>query len=64
MRGIYGGTSNDDTKKPEARSIPMEEQIRQHAHELYMQRGGQDGSDLDYWLQAEEGLLQGQEKAV
>jgi hypothetical protein len=37
--------------KPEA--LPLEEQIRQRAFEIYLQRGGQDGSDLDDWQQAE-----------
>jgi hypothetical protein len=41
-------------KKPvpnEMRSL--EERIRQRAHEIYLQRGGADGSDLADWLQAE-----------
>jgi hypothetical protein len=33
--------------------IPMEQQIRQRAYELYGQRGRTDGHDLDDWLQAE-----------
>ena len=33
--------------------IPIEQQIRQRAHELYEQRGRTDGHDLDDWLQAE-----------
>ena len=33
--------------------IPMEQQIRQRAHELYEQRGRTDGHDLDDWLQAQ-----------
>lgn len=31
-----------------------EEQIRQVAYELYLKRGGQNGSDLSDWLKAEE----------
>jgi hypothetical protein len=27
------------------------------AYEIYLQRGGQDGSDLDDWLQAQEEIL-------
>ena len=37
--------------------LPMEERIRQRAHEIYLQRGGEDGSELDDWLQAEQELL-------
>jgi hypothetical protein len=33
--------------------IPIEQQIRQRAYELYEQRGRTDGHDLDNWLQAE-----------
>ena len=31
----------------------MQEQIRRRAHELYEQRGREDGHELDDWLQAE-----------
>ena len=33
--------------------IPIEQQIRQRAYELYEQRGRAEGHDLDDWLQAE-----------
>ena len=36
----------------------LEEQIRQRAYELYEERGGEDGYDLDDWLRAEEELTQ------
>jgi len=32
----------------------IEERIRVRAHEIYVQRGGKHGSDLDDWLQAEQ----------
>jgi outer membrane protein TolC len=32
---------------------PAEEQIRQRAYDLYRQRDGQGGSEVDDWLQAE-----------
>ena len=47
---------------PEA--LPLEEQIRRRAHELYVERGNQSGSELDDWLQAEEEILQAQEAAI
>jgi hypothetical protein len=37
--------------KPDAQAL--DEQIRQRAYEIYLQRDGQDGSDLDDWQQAE-----------
>ena len=44
-------------KKPAAETLPVEERIRQRAYEIYLQRGGAEGSDLDDWLQAEEEIL-------
>jgi len=34
-------------------TIPIEQQIRKRAYELYEQRGRTDGHELDDWLQAE-----------
>jgi hypothetical protein len=44
-------TSGDD-QKPAADST-LEDRIRSRAHELYLERGGKPGTDLDDWLQAE-----------
>jgi hypothetical protein len=35
----------------------LEERIRRRAFEIYQRRGGQQGSDLDDWLQAEKEIL-------
>ena len=35
---------------------PCLEEIRIRAYEIYMERGGQTGHDLDDWLQAEREL--------
>ena len=35
---------------------PSREEIAQHAYELYLARGGADGSELEDWLQAEHEL--------
>jgi hypothetical protein len=35
---------------------PTFEQIQKRAYEIYIQRGRQDGLDLDDWLQAEKEL--------
>jgi len=32
----------------------LEDEIRRRAHELYEQRGGEHGHDLEDWLRAEE----------
>jgi hypothetical protein len=42
----------------------LEERIRQRAYELYLQRGTQQGSDLDDWLQAEKEIRQAEEEAI
>ena len=44
--------------------LPLEEQIRRRAYELYIRRGNQSGSEFDDWLQAEEEILQSREKAM
>jgi len=44
-------------------SDSLEEQIQRRAHELYVERGNQSGSELDDWLQAEEEVIQSQEDA-
>jgi hypothetical protein len=44
--------------------LPLEEIIRRRAHELYIQRGSQSGSELDDWLQAEEEIRRAQEEAI
>ena len=36
--------------------MPTQEQIKERAFELYLQRGGQHGGDLEDWLEAEKQL--------
>ena len=44
-------------------NLPLEEQIRRRAYELYIRRGNQSGAELDDWLQAEEEILMAREQA-
>jgi Protein of unknown function (DUF2934) len=47
------------TKKSSARTIrhrPTEEEIRNRAYDIYLQRGSAQGNDLDDWLKAEREL--------
>ncbi|HEV3201785.1 MAG TPA: DUF2934 domain-containing protein [Bryobacteraceae bacterium] len=44
-------------KQTDEQSLPLEERIRLRAYEIYLECGGQDGSDLDHWLQAEAEFL-------
>ena len=39
---------------------PSDEQIRARAYEMYLERGGHDGLDLDDWVRAERELRQRQ----
>jgi len=41
--------------------LPLEERIRLRAHQLYVERGNESGSEMDDWLQAEEELAAAQE---
>ncbi len=46
------------TKEPNE----LQEQIRHRAYELYEQRGGESGRELDDWLQAEAEVTQSMSK--
>ncbi len=43
---------------PQARTAPTEEEIAQRAYEIFLQRGGDHGNDIEDWLQAERQLLE------
>lgn len=43
-------------------ALPIEEQIRARAYELYVERGNESGSEMDDWLQAEKEMLDAQER--
>jgi len=38
-------------------TLPLEEQVRRRAYELYVRRGSEAGSELDDWFQAEQETL-------
>jgi hypothetical protein len=64
-----GSSSHRQAGKPvplqtDGQSIPHEEWIRSRAYEIYLESGGQDGSDLDHWLQAEAEFRTAQGKEV
>lgn len=57
-----------ETKRTKAReaafeTLPLEEQVRRRAYELYVQRGNQSGSEFDDWLQAESEIRDTSEHA-
>jgi hypothetical protein len=43
--------------------MKVTEQIEQRAYELYLERGGEDGRDLDDWLAAEKELMRPSEQS-
>ena len=44
--------------------LPTTEQIERRAYELYVERGGENGRDVDDWLAAEEELTELPEQSV
>lgn len=54
----------ETTAHPIHASNELQEQIRLRAYELYEQRGGEDGRELDDWLQAEAEVTQSMTKAI
>jgi hypothetical protein len=50
--------------QPETRAVSVgnsaiKEEIRRRAYQIYLERGGQPGGELDDWLQAERELKDG-----
>jgi hypothetical protein len=41
-------------------ALPLEEQVRKRAYELYVERGNESGSEVDDWFQAEQEVLMAQ----
>ena len=50
--------------RPNLMDAEIEEQIRQRAYELYLERGGVDGNATDDWLQAKQEVLSSKGKAA
>jgi hypothetical protein len=56
---IGNSLNTTDAKAKEQVQVPHlsgEQEIRDRAYEIYLQRGSQAGSDLEDWLQAEREL--------
>jgi len=51
-------------KEVPSKTLSREERIRQRAHELYLRRGNQPGSEIDDWLQAEEEIRSAEEEGI
>ena len=49
----------DETAEASVRNAAREDEIRLRAYEIYLQRGGEPGREMDDWLQAERELERG-----
>jgi hypothetical protein len=52
------GKFSPGSKPKTADGHPAREEIELRAHQIYVERGGADGQDVNDWLQAECELLQ------
>jgi hypothetical protein len=57
------GTNMSTSNSSESKQVTRE-QIEVRAYEIYLQRAGSDGSDIDDWLRAEQELLAGRDTAA
>jgi hypothetical protein len=49
---VRASAARPDTENTSADQAPSHEQIRLRAYEIYLERGGFPGNELDDWLQA------------
>jgi hypothetical protein len=49
-------SKKQQNRRTEQALTPAQEQIRVRAYQIYLQRGGQSGSEIEDWLQAEAEL--------
>ncbi len=53
----------EDRDRPVVEShLTLDERIRRRAHEIWEKRGGDGGSELEDWLQAEREVMGGDER--
>jgi Protein of unknown function (DUF2934) len=56
---------NNPTEKPETVSgVPTGEEIELRAYQIYIERGGAHGQDVEDWVQAERELIEKYGKPV
>lgn len=54
--------SSSESQPQTASGSPTREEIELRAHQIYVERGGVQGRDVEDWLQAERELLEKYEK--
>jgi hypothetical protein len=57
MEDIQHQTAESDRTQPELVNGPSQEEIRNRAYEIHLERGSTHGWDQDDWFQAERELL-------
>ena len=57
-------TKSRVTHRGDVETLPLEERVRLRAHQLYIERGNESGSELDDWLQAEDEISAAEEDRV
>jgi Protein of unknown function (DUF2934) len=53
-----------ETQEQDLSASTREDKIRRRAYELYVERGGELGRDIEDWLQAERELSAGESNAA
>ena len=53
---LHTGSIQSHAEDTSANHTPSREEIRHRAYEIYLERGGLPGNELDDWLQAEREL--------
>lgn len=54
--GIQNKTGQKTVSETTQSSVPTLDEIRRRAHEIFMERDGAPGNELDDWLRAEQQL--------
>jgi hypothetical protein len=54
--------SSSESQPQTASGDPTREEVELRAHQIYVERGGAHGQDVEDWLQAERELLEKYEK--
>jgi Protein of unknown function (DUF2934) len=58
MANIGGTAPTKNTAEATSKRLPTSEEIQSRAYQIYVERGGADGSAIEDWLQAERELQQ------
>jgi len=60
--GTKSSRQTSARKRPTSSPEPTREEIERRAYEIYLERGGTEGCEMEDWLQAERELRQQQRR--